>query len=105
MISFVSSGFSDFPSWEIIPAVQRCTAGNRAIAYAESLKIMKTTDYADTTDIGSEGCQGNCRWLTGVILLGKQIARITAAFPRTVFGKRDQRAKGPKSDRALRVPV
>src|SRR6266545_1838255 len=39
MISFVSSGFSDFPSWEIILAVHRCTAGNRAIAYAKSLEI------------------------------------------------------------------
>ncbi len=29
----------------------------------------------------------------------------TAAFPRRVFGKRDQRAKGPRSGRSLKAPV
>jgi hypothetical protein len=31
--------------------------------------------------------------------------RITAAFPRTISGKRDRRATGPTLDRALKAPA
>jgi hypothetical protein len=41
-------------------------------------------------------------------LLWKEAQRInefTAAFPRKVFGKRDRRAKGPREDRAVKMPA
>src|SRR4029077_2954000 len=36
------------------PAIHRCTAGNPARGYAESLEVMKTTDYADGADKGND---------------------------------------------------
>src|SRR5262249_14945716 len=50
------------------------------------------------------GCAAQARY-QGVRLARLESFRLTASFPRRVFGKRDRHAKDPRADRALKLPV
>jgi len=58
--------------------VHRCTAGNPAWGYAESLEVMKTTDYADSADI-TDRTKTIGKWTAGVRAVDAHAARTLRA--------------------------